>query len=135
MNSCRRDVEVLTDLLSLTSSRDDHSATIAVQGELDLATAPLLERALAELIADRSCRSIVLDLHDLDFVGSAGLTVLINAQAHTRTAGGDITLARPSTATMRALQITGLVSTFTIRDDTDAGAEDHAAPEDRAPSP
>jgi anti-sigma B factor antagonist len=118
----------VADLLSLTFRRDDQNAIVAVRGELDLATAPLLERALAELIDDRTCRSIVLDLHDLDFVGSAGLSVLLNAQVHTRTAGGDITLARPSTAVMRTLQITGLVSTFTIRDDADA------APGDRAPS-
>ena len=116
------------DLLSLVCRRGGREALVAVRGELDLATAPLLERTLAELVDDQSCRSIVIDLHDLDFMGSTGLSVLLNAQARAENRGSALTLARPSSPVLRTLQIAGLLSTFTIHADT-------AAPNNRATSP
>jgi anti-sigma B factor antagonist len=113
-NSCGSSVETSADHLSLASRRYGQDAIIEVRGELDLANAPLLERALAEFVDDQSCRSIVIDLHDLDFVGSAGLSVLLNAQGNAQSRGGEIILARPTSAVMRTIQIAGLLSTFTI---------------------
>jgi anti-sigma B factor antagonist len=110
--------------MSLTARRDGRVAIVAVRGELDLATAPLLERTLAKLVDDQSCHSIVIDLRDLDFMGSAGLAVLLDAQDHARRRGGEIVLARPSSAVVKTIHIAGLRSTFTI--DTDAPPDSHA---------
>ena len=121
-------MEISAELLSLTSRRDGREAVVAVRGELDLATAPLLEATLAKLVDDQTCSSIVIDLHDLDFMGSTGLSVLLNALNDVRARGAEITLARPSHVVTRTLQIAGLESTFTIRRDadTDTAAGDPA---------
>jgi anti-sigma B factor antagonist len=127
MKYCGGSVEIAADLLALTSRRDGRDTILMVRGELDLATAPLLERALAELINDQSCRTIVLDLHDLDFMGSTGLSLLLKAQDHAQNRGGELSLTRPSSAVMRTIQLAGLLSVFTIHGD--------AAPSDRATTP
>lgn len=121
-------MESVADLLSLTSWREGRHAVVAVCGELDLATAPLLERTLAELVDDQSCFSIAIDLHELGFMGSTGLVVLLNALNHAHAGGVEMSLARPSYAVIRTLQIAGLDSTFTIRRDGDV------APDDRTPA-
>jgi anti-anti-sigma factor len=110
-------MEPATDLLSLVTRSDGRDAIVVVRGELDLGTAPLVERELTELIDGRSCRSIVLDLHDLTFMGSTGLCLLLNVQARLQSRGGEIVLARPSSAVTRTLEIVGLLSTFTIQGD------------------
>jgi anti-sigma B factor antagonist len=115
MDSCGSSVQQAADLLTLNARRDGEDAVVAVGGELDLDTAPLVERTLSELIDDQSCRSILIDLRDLTFVGSTGLCLLLNAQAHVQSRGGEMVLAHPSSAVMRILEIAGLVSTFTIR--------------------
>ena len=114
LNSCGSSVEVLRDLLPLTSRRYGQDAIVEVRGELDLATAPLLERALAELVDDQSYRSIVIDLHSLDYMGSMGLSVLLNAQNRAQNRGGEVILARPSPAASRTIELAGLQSAFTI---------------------
>jgi anti-anti-sigma factor len=117
------------DTFSLAYRRNGPEVIVEVRGELDLATAGQLERALADLIDDQGCRSVVLDLHGLDFIGSAGLSVLLKAQEHARSYGGKFTLARPSATARRAIEICGLLSTFDIRDrDSAAAANDRSHP-------
>lgn len=49
-------------------------------GELDIATAPILERRLTELICAE--RETVLDLSALTFMDSSGIALLIRAAQH-----------------------------------------------------
>ncbi len=55
--------------------RDDHgNSRLTLRGELDLATVPRLEQALAEAGDD-----VVLDLRGLTFMDSTGVRVLLEA--------------------------------------------------------
>jgi anti-anti-sigma factor len=59
----------------LTVARDDRGASrITLRGELDLATAPRLEHALADAGED-----VVIDLRGLTFMDSTGVRVLLEA--------------------------------------------------------
>jgi anti-anti-sigma factor len=64
-----------------------------VAGELDLATAPVLETRLRELQADRlrvprdDRRWVVLDLSRLEFIDSTGVRVLFQAIHYARNGG------------------------------------------------
>lgn len=52
---------------------------IAVGGEVDAHTAPRLRAALDRAFADAGARPVVLDLTDVSFLGSRGLTALVDA--------------------------------------------------------
>jgi anti-sigma B factor antagonist len=94
-------------------SRSDGRVLVAVDGELDLATAPQLREALATA-PEEGETEIILDLTRLEFIDSTGLSVLVMAFTRTRAAGGSIVLRNPSQSVMRILEITGLVSVFTV---------------------
>lgn len=57
--------------------------TIALRGELDIATVPIVEEHLVRLEAD-GVTSIVIDLVELTFIESAGLHVFLDARTRAR---------------------------------------------------
>ncbi len=69
----------------------DGRSIVYVRGELDVYTATLLRRSLAELIAG-GARDVVLDLRDLSFVSATGLGVVVGAARRLRHHGGTLAL-------------------------------------------
>jgi anti-sigma B factor antagonist len=59
------------------------AATVALSGELDVATVPKLEAALLEQLRQRP--AVVIDLSELSFIDSSGIGALLQAK---RTADG-----------------------------------------------
>jgi anti-anti-sigma factor len=66
---------------------------LALYGELDLASADRLEDAIRE--AERGGLRIVIDLSDLQFIDSTGLSVLVRAHTRSREDGQRLSF-RPS---------------------------------------
>jgi anti-sigma B factor antagonist len=94
-------------------NRSDAGVVVAVDGELDLATAPELRDSLVAL-SEEGPTDIILDLTSLRFIDSTGLSVLVMAHNRARADRGSILLRNPSPSVLRILEITGLVSVFTI---------------------
>jgi anti-anti-sigma factor len=69
------------------------TATVKLNGSLDTATAPELERRLAPLLAT-SIRDLVFDLADLRFISSAGLRVFASARKAVSARGGQAPFIR-----------------------------------------
>jgi anti-sigma B factor antagonist len=63
---------------SVHTQTDDHAPVIVVAGEIDMATAPMLERALTAAI-EAGDGAVVLDLCDVTFFDSSGLRAAIVA--------------------------------------------------------
>src|SRR5215831_5576875 len=61
--------------------------TVKLNGSLDTATAPELERQLAPVLAD-TVTEIVFDLAELKFISSAGLRVFSNTRKQLKERGG-----------------------------------------------
>jgi anti-anti-sigma factor len=76
-------------------------------GELDIASAPRLERSL--LSERRPGDRVVLDLADLEFLDSTGLRVIVQAVEAARTGGWDLTLRQGRPAVRRVFEISGVV--------------------------
>ncbi len=93
-------------LISRTTFDHDH-AVIAVSGELDMSTAPDLSDALADVV-DRHPRDLTVDLADLAFIDSTGLTVLVRASKQLRDHDATLRLASPTPSVRRVLEIVGL---------------------------
>ena len=69
-----------------------NASWIRVAGELDLATAPQLERALCE--AKVRARSVVLDLRALTFMDCAGVGVIVRSNQRAKRMGRRLVLVR-----------------------------------------
>ena len=93
---------------------DIDRSRVALVGELDLASAPHLQRVLDELHQD-GFQEIVLDLARLDFLSATGLEVFVHADDQLRATGGRLILNRPGPRARRVLEITGLDVVLTIR--------------------
>ena len=67
------------------------ACTSSLRGELDLATAPELERLLEERGGDE----VVVDLRALEFMDSSGVRVLVAGHALAGREGGRLAIVRP----------------------------------------
>lgn len=64
--------------LTLDQRRDDDTVIVVVAGEVDLDTAPRLRAAITAALADAGAGACVVDLTEVTFLGSAGLTALLD---------------------------------------------------------
>jgi anti-sigma B factor antagonist len=77
-------------------------------GELDAASSPQLERALAE--ARQPGGPVELDLSKVSFIDSSGLRVITGVVRDVEADGGSFTITAASEAVRRIFEITGLRS-------------------------
>ena len=66
-------------LCAIESTRTEGTTTIAVSGELDVGSANRLKAAIQDA-ENGTTRSIVVDLEELSFMDSTGLSVLLEAR-------------------------------------------------------
>jgi anti-sigma B factor antagonist len=88
-------------------------AVIDIRGELDVYTAPQLREQLASLF-DHGARHVVVELGQMDFIDSTGLSVLVVWLKRLRENDGDLTLRAPKPNALKVLEITGLNRVFDI---------------------
>lgn len=98
----------------LTIGAEDEPV-VKIVGELDLATAPRLREALVDL-SKQGAKQVTIDLAEMEFIDSTGLSVLVAALKRMREDGGDLALQSPSAAAMKVFEITGATRVFTITD-------------------
>ncbi len=103
----------------------DGAVVIAVSGDVDMVTAPRLAEAIDAAIATRPA-ALIVDLSNVQFLASAGMTVLVTAQDQvvppTRFA-----VVADGPATSRPIKLMGIDSTFALyrtRDTALAGIAD-----------
>ena len=80
--------------------------SIALVGELDMATAPILNDQLTVTEQDGS-KAIVLDLRDLSFMDSSGLHELVQAYRRSETNGHRLLVVGANPSTRRLCELTG----------------------------
>ncbi|QQQ74038.1 STAS domain-containing protein [Saccharothrix sp. 6-C] len=98
-------------MFHLTAATDGDVHTIALTGELDHRCTPRLHEALTRLRLVAGDR-LVLDLAELTFCDSSGLTAFVVAH---ELAAGAVDLLSPPAKLVRMLRTTGLAELFTIR--------------------
>jgi anti-sigma B factor antagonist len=95
------------ELLSVRSERRGDSYHVEPSGELDIATAEVLERELRTAEAS-DAGTIVLDLSGLAFMDSTGLRVVIDVNERCGGEAGRLRVIAGSPAVERLLDIVGL---------------------------
>lgn len=112
--------------LGLGTTEHNGFAVLAVQGEVDVYTAPQLREQLITLV-DAGQRKIVVDLEGVEFLDSTGLGVLVGGLKRVRSAGGDLALVCTQRRILKVLEITGLTKVFAIHDSVDAATSGSAS--------
>jgi len=93
----------------------DGAAVISVSGELDLASSPALEEEL-ERVAQSEAQVVVVDLRNLEFMDSTGLSVLVRAHQRAEEKGRRLGLVNGSQQVQRLLTLTGVADRLTLTD-------------------
>jgi len=95
--------------VTLTVDREDRAevAVLHLAGELDLSTAPTLDAAIDEVLGDGRT-GIVLDLAEVTFCDSTGMSAFIRGHHLCTAAGGALRLTGATGVVARVLAISGL---------------------------
>jgi anti-sigma B factor antagonist len=101
----------------------------AIRGELDLNTAPELDRPLTDALADADDASVLIDLAKCEFIDSTGIALIVRAwQRVDRDAGGDgkgrLVICCSNDQVERLLKITGVESSISMHGDRDSALAD-----------
>jgi anti-sigma B factor antagonist len=109
--------------LHLDVRRADQEAIVHLSGELDLSSAPQLRELLVALLSEDGPRHLVVDLSDLVYLDSTGLSVLVTAHKRAGSSGTAFSLANPNASVRRLLGITALDQIFDFVDSPDFAAD------------
>jgi len=87
---------------------------VQLTGELDMATAPQLERTLRQ--PELQTHLVVLDLRELEFMDRAGVHAIVNASRRARKAGHRLVLVHGSPEVNRLFALAGISGKVEIGD-------------------
>jgi anti-anti-sigma factor len=87
----------------------DGTASVALEGELDLASARQMEERLTA-IEDRRPARLIIDLGQLDFIDSTGLRLLLQADARAREQQYELVLRPGQPSIQRVFEVTGALA-------------------------
>jgi anti-anti-sigma factor len=97
--------------------RDRAGATvIAIAGELDLASSPVLQQEI-DRVLQSGVPEVILDLRELDFMDSTGLSVLVRVHHASERAAVRFCLVKGPPQVQRLLTLTGVAERFTLLDE------------------
>jgi anti-sigma B factor antagonist len=113
--------------LTVQTEQRGEVVVVSVGGELDMATAPQLQDQITDLLDSGRAR-LVLDLTDLSFCDSTGLSVLVRAKNSCDEIGGSLRLAAPQRGVRRILEVSGLVEVLLTYPTVDEAVAADSAP-------
>ena len=94
------------------------AVVIGVTGELDLASSPALEQELERGAASKA-EVVVVDLRNLEFMDSTGLSVLVRAHQRATENGQRFGVVKGPQQVQRLLSLTGVADRLTLADTPD----------------
>ena len=97
----------MAEQLSIRWSRDGGVVRLTPLGELDLATAPILEQACEEVLGDDDAKMIVVDLTEIEFMDSTALHLLLRVSAACRDADR-LRVVNGTSAVVRLFDLAGV---------------------------
>jgi anti-sigma B factor antagonist len=101
------------ELLTVRIDTRGSAVVVAVRGELDLATVPVLRERLDE-VGDRPAAPLVVDLSEVRFIASAGLALLVDLQHRCDERGVTLAVVATGSVVPRAIQVTALDQVLSV---------------------
>jgi anti-sigma B factor antagonist len=94
-------------------TNDSEGGVLTLEGELDLETAPEVDRQLARLHATQVKR-VLIDLSGVTFMDSTGLSSIVRASRFAESNGHSLVLRRGPRQVQRLFELTGVESRLTF---------------------
>jgi anti-anti-sigma factor len=101
--------------LEITTATVDDGTVLALSGELDIASAPALERTLDDLGPSLPGR-LVIDLTEVTFMDSTGLRALLFARQRAADGDHELVLCPGPRQVQRVFELSGTLERFSFRD-------------------
>ena len=101
------------NLQVLTRLEDDHTAIVALTGEMDVFSTPQAKDVMLHLL-EKGYHNLVVNLQHAEYLDSTALGMLVGTLKRVREQGGDLRLVAPSARIRRLLEITRLNLVFPI---------------------
>jgi anti-sigma B factor antagonist len=108
------EMESGSGLLNIDVERSRDQLVLSISGELDLATAPLLQEHLLEA-AQANVSEVVVDLKHSTYMDSVGLGVLVSAHKRLATSGGELIIRSSPSRSLNLFEAAGLSSYLNIK--------------------
>ena len=99
--------------LQINSETREGIVTLLLAGELDIASAPELQRAMDDLASTHTER-LVIDLGAVTFMDSSGLRTLLLARQRADDGDHELVLRSGSRQVQRVLELSGAIDSFTF---------------------
>src|SRR4051794_4332439 len=103
----RHQARILGIGFAVKTTCSQSTATVALAGDLDLASELQAHRAIADAVASGR-REIILDLRRLEFLDARGLRLVAQLDALARRDGFDLSIVRGTPAVQRPFELVGL---------------------------
>ncbi len=100
--------------LSLDFARRGRAVTVTVHGEVDGASTAVLRGLLLDVVEGQGNLSVAVDLGDMTFIDSTGLSMLLDVHRRAVERGGTFVLHNPRPSTAKVFEIVGLSRILTI---------------------
>lgn len=101
--------------LEIVLEPDPQGVRVRLVGEIDLGTAPELDRQLDELAVNGYSR-LLIDLDGVEFMDSTGVKSILHAMHSADAKGHRLTITRGSSQVQRLLEITGVLDHVTLEE-------------------
>ncbi|MBA3361986.1 MAG: anti-sigma factor antagonist [Acidimicrobiia bacterium] len=108
------------ETLSVRVDRDQCSAILHLDGELDLANVDLADQAISETAADIFSRHLMVDCQQLTFIDSSGIRALISAHQQWE---GKLAVLHPHRIVEKAIAVTGLTEVLHVVESVEEARE------------
>lgn len=105
--------------LTIDVQKKNGAAVLAVNGEIDVFTAPKLREQLIDLV-ERGEHQIIVSLEGVDFLDSTGLGVLVAGLKRVKVHEGSLSVVCTKEKILKIFRITGLTKVFPIHDTVEA---------------
>jgi anti-sigma B factor antagonist len=109
----------VAEQLRVDVRREPDRVILALVGELDMASAPLLQSAFEGAALDTG-ELVVLDLNGLEFIDSTGLRVILAVRKLCSDRGQELAVTRGSKQVERLLSVTGVGDHLTMLESPEA---------------
>jgi anti-sigma B factor antagonist len=101
--------------LKIDSTHQGETCIVKLRGELDLSNAPKAEAEVLAALMDGH-RLVVVDLGELAFIDSSGISALLRLEARSRPDPGRLVFLRGSGQVQRVLSVCGVDGLFKFLD-------------------
>ena len=99
--------------MEIKEDKSTSAYIVQVEGRVDAATAPDLEKKLHDLFESQE-RKFLIDLTNMEYISSVGLRVLLQLAKKIKTSSGQVILCGLQDQVYEVFEISGFTSIFSI---------------------